>query len=60
MNLIDSNCRVDEGVTVGSFRINRLLFADEFVLLASSEQGLQHPFDRFSAACHPSWNENQH
>jgi len=30
--------RVDEGVTVGSCRINHLLFADELVLLASSQQ----------------------
>ena len=38
MNWIDSHSRVDEGVTVGSCRINRLLFADELVLLASFQQ----------------------
>ena len=34
MNWIESH-RVNEGVTVGSCRINRLLFADDLVLLAS-------------------------
>ena len=51
MNWIDSHSRVDEGVTVGSYRINRLLVADDLVLLASFEQSLQHALDRFSAAC---------
>jgi len=31
MNWIDSHRRVDEGVTVGNCRMNRLLFADELV-----------------------------
>jgi len=51
MHWIDSHSRVDEGVTVGSCRINRLLFAEDLVLLASSQQGLQHEPNRFSAAC---------
>jgi len=38
-------------VIVGSYRINRLLVAEKWVLLASYEQGLQHALDRFSAAC---------
>jgi len=38
---------VEEGVTDGSCRINRLLFADNLVLLASSQHGLQHALDRF-------------
>jgi len=38
-------------VTVGSYRINRLLFADDLVLLASSVKGLHHALDRFSTAC---------
>ena len=42
--------RVDEGVTVGSCRINRLLSSGDLVLLASSQQGLQQELDRFSAA----------
>jgi len=57
MNWIDSHRRVDKGVVVGSCRINCLLFADDLVLFASSEQGLQHALNRFSAAF---GNENQH
>jgi len=30
--------------------INRLLFADDWVQLASSKQDIQHALDRFSAA----------
>jgi len=42
----------EEGVTfVRSCRINRLLFADDLVLLASFQQGLQHALDRISVAC---------
>jgi len=40
MNWIDSHSQVDEGVTFGSCRIIRLLFAVNWVLLASSQQGL--------------------
>jgi len=29
---------MDEGVTVGRWRLNRLLFADDLLLLASSER----------------------
>jgi len=51
-NLIDSHRRVDEIVSVGDCRINRLLFADGLVRgYGSSQQGLQHAFDRFFAAC---------
>ena len=42
-------CR--RGVTVGSCSINRLLFADAFLPLATSEQGLQHVHDRCSVTC---------
>jgi len=48
---LDSHSRVDEGVTFGSCRINRLLFADDVVLLASSQLSFQHALDWFSAAC---------
>jgi len=59
MNSIDSRSRVDEDVIVRSCSINRLLFADDLTLLASSQQ---------SSACtklvfccmRPSWSENQH
>jgi len=48
---IDSRSRVEEGVAFVSCRINRSRFADVLVLLASSQQHLQHVLDRFSAAC---------
>jgi len=60
MNWIDSHSRVDKGVTIGSCKISRFLFANDFVLLAFSEQGIQHTFDeeglqhaldRFPAVC---------
>jgi len=31
--------------------MNRLLFSDDVVLLASLQQAFQHALDRFSAAC---------
>jgi len=49
---IDSYSRVDESVTVGSCKIDRIIFADDLVLLAvaSFQQGLQHTLDQFFAA----------
>ena len=44
-----SHCRVDEGNTVKSCRINRLLFAVGLLLLASPGPG--HALDRFSVVC---------
>jgi len=41
---------MDESATVGSCRTNRLLTADNLVLLESSEQGLQYALDRFCVA----------
>jgi len=38
MNWIDSHSGVAEAVTVSSCRTNHLLFADDLVLLASSQQ----------------------
>jgi len=46
----DSNSRVNKDVTVGSCTVNCLRFADNFVLLASSEQDLQHMLGQFSTA----------
>ena len=40
--------RVDESWKL--LNINRLLFTDDLVLLASSEQGHEHVFERFIAA----------
>jgi len=54
MNWIDSNSRVDEGVTVLSRRINRCrikLFRSAFLLRVSPRQGLQHALVRFSSVC---------
>ena len=48
MNWIDKLSQIDEGVTIGRCKISRLLFADDVVLLASSESGLQ---NGFAAAC---------
>jgi len=56
MNLTDSHRRVDEGVTVtvGNCRTNRwlcFLRTNWHWMRGSSQQGLRHAFDRFSAAC---------
>jgi len=50
MNWIDSHSRIEECVTAGTRRINRLFYVDDLVLLASFEQFPQHVADRFSAA----------
>ena len=49
--MMDKLSRSDECVTIGRCRISRLLFADDLVLLASSESGLQHALNGFAAAC---------
>jgi len=49
--LDNSYSPVDERVTAERCNINRLLFADDLVLLPSSDQGLKYPLDRFSAEC---------
>jgi len=51
MHSMYSHSEIDEGVTVGSCMINRLLLVDDLVLLASSQQRLQYALDRFSAVC---------
>ena len=38
-------------VKIGNFKISRLLFADDLVLLADSESGLLRARDGFAAAC---------
>ena len=42
--------RINKYATIGSFKISRFLFADDLVLLASSEPGFQHVFNGFAAA----------
>ena len=39
------------GVKIGDCTVQRLLFADDLVLLDSTQNGLQHALDRFSDAC---------
>ena len=39
------------GVKIGDYTVQRLLFADDLVLLGSTQNGLQQVFDRFSDAC---------
>ena len=51
MNWIDKCSQVRESVAVGKCKIDRLLFADDLVLLASSELSLQHALDCFVNAC---------
>ena len=51
MNWIDKLSRTDECVTIGSCKISRLLFADDLVLLSSTESGLQRALNGFAAAC---------
>ena len=48
---MDKLSRTDKCVTIGKCKINRLLFADDLVLLASSESGLQHALSGFAAVC---------
>ena len=50
MNWMDKLSRTDECVTIGRCKICRLLFADDLVLLVSSESGLQHALNGFAAA----------
>ena len=51
INGVDKFNRADEPVTIERYKINRLLFADDLVLLASSESGLQHAVNGFASAC---------
>ena len=46
MNWIERRSQISECV-----KISRLLFADNLVLLADTESGLQHALDGFAAAC---------
>jgi len=41
--------RVNEGVIVGSSKINRLLIVDDLVLFESSQKGFPHAVDRFAS-----------
>ena len=51
MNWMDKLSRTDECFTIARCKNSQLLFADDLVLLASSESGLQHGLNGFAAAC---------
>ena len=51
MNWMDKLSRTDECVTIGRCKISWLLFADDLVLLVSSESGLQQALYSFAATC---------
>ena len=48
---MDKLSQTDECVTIGRCKISRLLFADDLVLLAFAESGLQHALNGFADAC---------
>ena len=51
MNWMDKLIRTDECVTIGRCKTSRLLFADNLVLLNSSESGFQQALNCFAAVC---------
>ena len=51
MNWIDKCSQADECATIGICKISRLLFADDFILLSSTESGIQHALKSFAVAC---------
>ena len=51
MNWIDKCSQADDCDTIGNCKISRLLFADDLVLLSSTESGLQRALDSFADTC---------
>ena len=51
MNRIAKKSESCGGVKIGEYTLQRLLFADDLVLLDSTKNGLQQALDRFSGAC---------
>jgi len=51
MNWTDKRSQTSECATIVNCKINRLLFADDLVLLSSIESGLQRALNDFAAAC---------
>ena len=51
MNWIDKCSQADECNMTGNCKISRLLFADDLVLLFSTESGLQRALNSFADAC---------
>ena len=51
MNWIDKCGQAGECATIGNFKINRLQFVDDLVLLSTTESGLQRALNSFADAC---------
>ena len=51
VNWIENCSQTDECATIGNCKISRLLFADDLVLLSSTEFGLQRGLNSFADAC---------
>ena len=51
MNWIDKCSEAHECATIGIYKISCLLFADDLVLLSSTESGLQRALNSFADAC---------
>jgi len=51
MNWIDKRFQTNECATIGNYKSNRLLFADDLVLLSFTEPGLQHALNDLASAC---------
>ena len=51
MNWIDKCSQADECALIGNCKISPLLFADDLVLLSSTESGLQRVLNSFADAC---------
>jgi len=51
MDRISRRSRGEESVLFGELRIASLLFADDVVLLATSDRDLQHALERFAVSC---------
>ena len=51
MNWIAKCSQADECTTIGNSKISRRLFADDLVLLSSTESGLQRALNSFADAC---------
>ena len=60
MKWIDKCSHANKCSKIDNCKISRLLFANDLVLLSSTEPGLQHPLNSFAAARDPGRKENKH
>ena len=51
MNWIDKCSQANECATIGNRKISRVVFADDLILLSSTESGLQRALNSFADAC---------